>query len=121
MLCPRREVRIIPITWFINELQVKVQHFDASTREQSSIQGNLVFSNIKKALNPNITEPIEVFSQQIKINSTWVALEVALLGTQSKFGQFVITLNYVCKFSNLMMTPIRVRPYSEELKQKADK
>ena len=37
-------------------------------------------------------------------------MELALLGTRTQFGQFVINLQYVCRFNNLMMTPIRVLP-----------
>ena len=55
---------------------------------------------------------MEHFQQQIKINNVWIALELALLGTRSKFGQFVLTFNYICKFTNLMMTPIKIMPFN---------
>ena len=33
-----------------------------------------------------------------------------MLDTRTKFGQFVMTLQYVCKFANAMMTPIQILP-----------
>ena len=36
MFCPRREVKIIPITWFIEQLQVKLSHFDANNLEKTT-------------------------------------------------------------------------------------
>ena len=79
---------------------------------------NVVFSNIKTVLNPNITEPITSCAKQMKLkarnsdksNHQWIACELALLGTRTKFGQFVVMLQYVCQFTNDMMTPISVLP-----------
>ena len=68
-------------------------------------------TNIKKVLNPNITDPCSKFDKQIEIHGNQVAFEVALLTTRNKhFGQFVMTLSYVCKFNNLMMSPIKIVP-----------
>ena len=53
------QVGIIPISWFEQGYEVRVSHQDANTSEIESVHQNVVLSNIKKILNPQITEPYE--------------------------------------------------------------
>ena len=61
-------------------------------------------------LNPNITEPYADHATQIKLSDRWYGIEFAMLGTRTKFGQFVITISTLTEFVNLMMTKITVTP-----------
>lgn len=111
IIVEKNKVQVIPITWFENQYQIKVAHFDQTDKERQLASENIVMTNIKKVLNPNITDPCTKFDKQIEIHGHQVAFEVALLTTRNKhFGQFVMTLSYVCKFNNLMMSPIKIVP-----------
>ena len=81
----------------------------------------MLLSNIKKVLNPTITEPSSSFAQQMKVNGQWIAFEVALLGTKTGFGQFVLTVSYTCKFNNAMMSSLRISPASIIRESQLDK
>lgn len=79
-----KQVAIIPIAWFEQGYEVRVSHFDANSAEIESVNQNVVLSNIRKVLNPQITEPYEELGKQIKLQKYWVAFEVGLLQTRSR-------------------------------------
>ena len=78
------QVKVIPISWFEKGYEVRVAQYDANQQEEESKDRTVVLSNIKKVLNPNITEPYDKLSQQIKISKNWVAFEIALLQTRNR-------------------------------------
>ena len=120
---PGKKVTVIPLTWFEKCYQVMIniekpfdeflEPHDYNLIVEDKDEEMFLFKNghIKKVLNPNITDPFAKHARQIKLGEKWVGLEFAMLGTRTKYGQFVLSISPLTEFLNLMMTKMQILPY----------
>jgi hypothetical protein len=109
---PKNQVTVIPLKWFEKDYQVMVSEVHKAVQDEEednnkAVQAKLrapddeldgdryLFKNgnITKVLNPQITDPYDTHDRQIKLGEKWIGLEFAMLGTRTKYGQFVLSIS----------------------------